>query len=273
MRNAVVGVTCGHQATGGGSVVSCGLVTALTYIFYNSRASQKIMQLIQKSMEKQTSFESAVASVSQQFSTFLAAPIPFLLVVGIVAIGIWRFLAHHYSGKLDATDALLTLRQAQLDDYKEKLSGASPEEARARVDALEQRIEDGFNAMAPRTLSDDQCERMVAVLEGQHGHHVTITQELGDAGRVNLVMSIEKAFSAARWTTATRMMMRISNALSSGIGVIVSDQNNLTEPQRAIINAFKIAEIEFDIQTGDTGNNGPYGPHSVAQIIVSPRIT
>ena len=202
-----------------------------------------------------------------------SSPIPFWLVVGIVAICIWKYFDHRYSDMLIEKDSLLRDRSAKLDDYKEKLNGATPEDARARLDALEQKIADVAAAVAPRTLSDDQCERMVAVLEGQHGHHVTITQELGDAGRVNLVMSIEKAFSAARWTTATRMMMRISNALSSGIGVIVPDQNNLTEPQRAIIKAFKIAEIEFDIQTGDTGNNGPYGPQSVAEIIVSPRIT
>jgi hypothetical protein len=231
------------------------------------------MQLIQKSMEKQTSFESAVASVGQQFSTVLAAPIPFLLVVGFVAFGIWKFLAHHYSGRLDAKDDLLALRQAQLDDYKEKLSGASPEEARARVDALEQRIEDGFNALAPRILSEDQRKKMVEALDVQNGHHVTIAHDAAVADSVKLARSIGSAFLAARWTTSTPMVMGLGNPPPSGIAVIVSDQNNLTAAQLAIIIAFKIAKIEVDIQTGNPGFSATDGPQSVAQIIVSSRIS
>lgn len=247
------------------------MVTALTHTFYNSRASQKIMHLIQKSMEKQTSFESAVASVDQQFSTVLAAPVPFLLVVGFVAYGIWRFLDHHYSGRLDAKDALLTLRQAQLDDYKEKLSGASPEEARARVDALEQRIEDGFNAMAPRTLSEDQRKKMVEALEVQNGHHVTIPQNAFDPDSVKLARSISSAFLAARWTTSTPMEMRLGDLPPSGIGVIVPDADNLTAAQQTILDAFKIANIKVHIRTDNTKIIAPDGPQSVAQIIVSSR--
>lgn len=217
-------------------------------------------------MEKQTSFESAVASVSQQFSTFLAAPVPFLLVLAIVAIGIWRYFVHHYSGRLDAKDALLTLRQAQLDDYKEKLSGASPEEARARVDALEKWIEDQLSALAPRSLSEDQRKKIVHELEKQNGQHVTIAHEVGAADSVALAKSIGAAFLAARWTISTPIIMGLSNGPVSGIGVVVPDQNNLTEPQRAIINAFKIAKIDIDIQSGFIAENCP---QPVAEIIIS----
>jgi hypothetical protein len=223
-------------------------------------------------MGKQTAFDSTVASVSQQFATVLAAPVPFLLVVGIVGIVIWRFLSHHYSGRLSAKDDLLTLRQAQLDDYKEKLSGASPDEAKARLDALEQRIEDGFKALAPRTLSDDQRQKLVEILDGLNGNHVIISQDAAVADARPLAQSIAAAFLAARWTASTPMVMGLGNPPPSGIGIKVPDQNNLSPPQRAIYDAFKAAGIPFDIQNGGAGINGPGRPVSVAEIVVTSRL-
>jgi hypothetical protein len=62
-------------------------------------------------MQQQTYFESNVASVSQQFSTVLAAPIPFLLVVGIVAFVIWKFLGKYQ--KLKSVWEQRTSKQGQ----------------------------------------------------------------------------------------------------------------------------------------------------------------
>jgi hypothetical protein len=223
-------------------------------------------------MGQQTSFDSTVASVSQQFATVLAAPVPFLLVVGIVAFGIWKFLSHHYSGRISAKDDLIALKQAQVDDYKEKLSGASPDEAKARLDALEQRIEEGLEALAPRTLSEDQLQKIVQVLDGFSGSHVTVAHDAVVADAAPLARSLSAAFLAARWTTSMPIVMGLGNPPPSGIGVKVADRNNLTLPQQAICDALRSADIPFDIQQGGDGYNLPGRPVSVAEIVVTSRI-
>jgi hypothetical protein len=56
------------------------------------------------------------------------------LLVGALGLG-WFFANQIYSGTITAKDATLETKQAQIDSYKEKLNGASPEETKAHIEA------------------------------------------------------------------------------------------------------------------------------------------
>ena len=93
-------------------------------------------QLIKHGMGEQTAFDLLVASVSKQVGTVVSAPIPFAVLLAILAFVIWRVLNHYYDERIASKNELLVLRDAQLQDYKDKLRGATPDEAKARMDAL-----------------------------------------------------------------------------------------------------------------------------------------
>jgi hypothetical protein len=93
-------------------------------------------------MAKSSPFGESVSAVSDQFMIVLNAPIPFVLVVAAVGGVIWKILQLHYAERLQRKDELLALRQAQVDDYKNKLEGASPDAAKHRIDALEARLKE-----------------------------------------------------------------------------------------------------------------------------------
>ncbi len=62
---------------------------------------------------------------------------PFVLMLAILVVIVWRVLAHNYAERLASKDGIIQLRDAQLADYKDKLNGATPEAAKANGAAKE----------------------------------------------------------------------------------------------------------------------------------------
>ncbi|MEW6016765.1 MAG: hypothetical protein AB1760_01670 [Pseudomonadota bacterium] len=87
------------------------------------------------------------AVVSQAPFTFIIAS----LLVGAVA---WAAVLWRYGGKIDHLEERVRLRDDEIADYKRKLDGATPDEARARIEKLEHDIERLSEAVLPRKLDD-----------------------------------------------------------------------------------------------------------------------
>jgi len=82
-----------------------------------------------------------------EFSRIADAPASFVVLVLAVFGLIWWAMDWHYGGIIanrDSTiisrDAELKLATAQRDDYRDKLSGASPDQAKLEIESLEQNI-------------------------------------------------------------------------------------------------------------------------------------
>jgi hypothetical protein len=75
-----------------------------------------------------------------QMSQLQTVWMPFVVGLFIVGVVIWRILKHHYQGRLDTKDDLIKLKDGQVQDYKDKLSGATPDEARQQIDDLQQQV-------------------------------------------------------------------------------------------------------------------------------------
>ena len=74
-------------------------------------------------MGEQTAFDALVASVGRQFVTVWNAPIPFLLVVGVVSFAIWRILEWRYGAIIE-----------RLRDERDSLKGKVDEPVQAPPD-------------------------------------------------------------------------------------------------------------------------------------------
>jgi hypothetical protein len=90
--------------------------------------------------------------LQKEWAVIRGAPWSFFTAVAIIAGAIWFFLSEINQGMLQAKDATIETLKTQNDSYKEKLSGATPEEAKARIDALEARV----SRVEPRQLSHEQ---------------------------------------------------------------------------------------------------------------------
>ena len=68
-----------------------------------------------------------------EVSLIKQAPVIFITALLVLTVIAWRALAWRYKGIIDAKDGIIAL-------YKERLNGATPDQAKAKIDELEQRV-------------------------------------------------------------------------------------------------------------------------------------
>jgi hypothetical protein len=71
-----------------------------------------------------------------QLAAVSAAPIPFLVALLIVAVLIWWAFNWRYSTVVGHRDAEVSRLKVERDEYKTKLSVATPDQAKAKIDTL-----------------------------------------------------------------------------------------------------------------------------------------
>ena len=95
-------------------------------------------------------------SLDAGLEAFAEAPLSFLIGFALGAMAAWVFAKLHFRGRVDTTLAQRDLAQDQVKDYKEKLRGATPEEAEAKIADLQLQI----HALAPRKVTAEQASRL-----------------------------------------------------------------------------------------------------------------
>jgi hypothetical protein len=71
----------------------------------------------------------------------IRANLPTFFVILVLMVGaVWVAFNWSYGGVLASKNGQIELQDRQLADYKQKLDGATPEQARAKIEALEHTI-------------------------------------------------------------------------------------------------------------------------------------
>jgi hypothetical protein len=99
----------------------------------------------------------------EQWAVVTAAPIPFAIAVVIAGGLIWLVVGWSYSSVISGKNAQIELQDRQLADYRDKLKGATPEEAKAKIDALEEKVR---NTIGDRweVLTKDESAKLVELV-------------------------------------------------------------------------------------------------------------
>lgn len=181
-----------------------------------------------------------------QFAAVSAAPIPFAVAVLVASGLIWWALDWRYSSIVSNRDGEISLLKGQRDDYKDKLGGATPDQAKARIDALETRIA----LIEPRRLTTQQRASLASALRGsfQGDRRIDIVSETaGDAPQ--LAADLSSVFrEAGGWRIQEPTVMGLGNRPPLGVAVQFPD---LTKPDAdavLVMNALRSAGLGFDIQ-------------------------
>ncbi|UYW33604.1 hypothetical protein [Methylorubrum extorquens] len=80
-------------------------------------------------------------SLAAQLDAIRQAPLPFLAAIIVVFLAAWKGARHLYDNQIKALEARLKLKEDEAGDYKRKLEGASPDEAKERLEALQHRVQ------------------------------------------------------------------------------------------------------------------------------------
>jgi hypothetical protein len=108
----------------------------------------------------------------------IRANLPTFFVILVLILGaVWWLMDWRYGGIITNRDSEIALLKGQRDDYKDKLSGATPDQAKAKIEALESRLatlEPRLAAVEPRGLTVAQRAAMIARLSPPVGTTPTI---------------------------------------------------------------------------------------------------
>lgn len=192
-----------------------------------------------------------------------AAPWSFLICLFVVAGVIFLVLRALKAQEIADLNSRLTLRNDEITDYRRKLDGKSPDEAKARLDELEARVAQ----LQPRRFDAAQRELIRAAVAG-HAASVSIAADMAAADARGLVADLSAAFHSAGWEVSNPMVGGPGNPPPSGFGVNVVDPENLTAVQMAFVNTLRVLGADFDLRRGVMGGM-PGRPADAIEILIT----
>ena len=186
----------------------------------------------------------------------LDAPLAFLLFAALVFFGAERFARSRYEDRIK-------LRDDQIADWKRKTEGNTPDDARARLDALEGQVRE----ILPRRLTPEQRGKLSEALARRTGK-VSVCLDMGVAEARQFSQEIALAFKNAGWDVQQPQVMGPSNPPPAGIGLRVENPAALTPLQSDVADALRAVGLRFDVQAE---RPNPHMP-SDATILITSKI-
>ncbi|MDB5608585.1 MAG: hypothetical protein JWP25_5485 [Bradyrhizobium sp.] len=163
----------------------------------------------------------------------IRANLPAFFVILVLMIGvIWVVVNWSYTGVLANKNSQIELQDRQLADYREKLKGATPEEAKAKIDTLEHtlRVTVG-QRWTPLTKSQiyDLASKLKAIQKSRA--QIMYENALGK----ELAQSIFEAFKQAEWDKAW-----LSTGSGFGDGLVTGWSSRAVAVKEAMESAAKL---------------------------------
>jgi hypothetical protein len=196
-----------------------------------------------------------ISKFAEQAAVIKAAPYPFILAVALVIGVIWVIVNYFYSNTLSSKNAQLELADRQIADYKQKLGGASPDEAKMRIDALEKRLAQ----MEPRRLTKEQQTIMSSRLLPLPKASIRIVHDGACIDCNQYAADFNAAFSAAGWPVMAAMGLGIGPQSPKGVTLVVYDTGN-PAAENALTKALEAAVVLFDVVRQIERNEYPDRP-------------
>ena len=168
-------------------------------------------------------FEQFVQYVLGQVRLIAEAPIVFGAAVLFLGAIIWAALRWRYSGIIEHRNRIIAL-------YKARLDGATPDQAKAKIDSLEGQVVSLKNREWPK-LTSAAVTDFESILASQGSHVVSVLPQ--DKDSVFLARDLVDAFKRIGWKAKRDTSM---NDVPDGLSVW--PQDNVA---RAICNALMMA--------------------------------
>lgn len=180
------------------------------------------------------------------------APLAFTIVASVALV--CASLAFHARRESNAL-------RAELAAYKEKLSGASADEAKAALDALEKEVSALEARLKPRRLAAHQRQVIAERARPPAGtqYALAVVHEGGCWDCPQYAADFSETFrSIPGWLVSNRVAMGLPERPPHGLAILVGDPAHLSAQESTLLRALQAAAVEFDIAPAQSGmDKGP----------------
>jgi hypothetical protein len=126
---------------------------------------------------------------AREWSVIASAPATFAMATLVVAFCVWRAMSWGFGREI-------SLLKSQVTDYKEKLSGATPDEARAKIAALESQVSRLASREWP-ALTEQASETLKRRLRAEELKKIEVF--IDDRDALALCTTLISAFNSIGW--------------------------------------------------------------------------
>lgn len=208
-----------------------------------------------------------VARLQQEARAIASAPI--LAAVGLVIalLIIWGALHWSYQAALANRDAHISFLDRRVAEYRDRLGGASPDEARKRIDALEQELRALRVRLQPRRLSAAQRQSIIdrsRLPSGAQALPVVVAYEANCSDCQAFAEDLFGALSErANWDVSTMVIETPTERPRTGLAIRVEQPLRPPPAGVRLQQALRSAGLAFDMIAGGTGGS--------AELIITER--
>jgi hypothetical protein len=154
---------------------------------------------------------------------------PFVIALFLVASCIFVAIDWRYKGVVEAKNATIERLTGEVGEYRSKLSGASPDEAKAKIERLEQTLNLAIGSRW-EPLTADQSSRLFNTISAMQTRRIQIMYE-NPFGK-ELAASIADIFRRAGWDVKLSTGAGFETGIVVGWNLLIANQ---------IIHAFESA--------------------------------
>jgi hypothetical protein len=194
-----------------------------------------------------------IGYIASEWQMIGQAPVTFVTSVIVIGLLVYAFVRHLFDQRLASRDGIIDLKNAEIDDYKRKLGGASPDEARQKIEALERRLQ----ALEPRSLTPDQIGKMGGIL-AKYPAAVQIVKDMGSPESARIHTQVEKVFRQMGWQITSAAAMGVAKT-DHGILITTRTGDQITEKAQCVMDAFSAVGLAFDRRREPVAQPNPMG--------------
>ncbi|HEY2185576.1 MAG TPA: hypothetical protein VGH39_11325 [Xanthobacteraceae bacterium] len=188
--------------------------------------------------------QSTLDYLAREYRVVTRAPASFGVAVLLAAALIsWAFI-WSFRGETNL------LRQ-QLSEYRDKLHGASADEAKTALDALTDEVNALQAQLKPRRVNARQRQILTERSQVPSGtqYAMTIVYEGACWDCPQYAADLDDAFrSIPGWSVSHRVLMGLTQRPPQGLALLVADTNRPSPQEQLLLQALQAAGIEFELQ-------------------------
>ncbi|AZN71870.1 hypothetical protein D5400_11790 [Georhizobium profundi] len=187
--------------------------------------------------------ETFFQSLEAVWELVMQEPLAFFTVAILIFSGGWLVGRFTFSNSLQIASQRNEQLKERVDEYREKLSGKSPDEAQIRFEQLEAQLK----LLQPRRLDPDQKRKLKQALSNTSGS-ISVAHDGVAADAKLFADELAIVFGEAGWRTSHAVVMGYSPQPKTGVSFTVQDAEHLDAAEMVVRSALIAAEIPFDLR-------------------------